>query len=237
MPGPDPALRMTGTLPRMNGYQSPVRCNMNRANVTSDAVLFIEGNTEKSAPITRLIAYLSVCMLAGAFGATVGPTWSQWWAIFGAFGLASAVGLDVVNRSRTRQADRRRQKAARTEGRTQAGRNDRRDGVVRCNSRRLASIPIGRHGSHAPRHQRSGRAEAASQQAGDDNALCSDPAGRRVTGGESLSLGRVRNISRYGFGLAHDQRLERGFVLLEVDVANAMPLQFIARRALVRTPG
>ena len=41
-------------------------------------------------------------------------------------------------------------------------------------------------------------------------------------------VGRVRNIAHHGFGLAHDQQLERGFVLLEFDLANGEPLQFIA---------
>ena len=64
----------------------------------------------KSGQLTRLIAYLSVCMLAAAFGAVVGPVWSYWWALFGTFGLASAVGLDIVNRSHARRVDRVRNK-------------------------------------------------------------------------------------------------------------------------------
>jgi hypothetical protein len=61
--------------------------------------------TVKSGRLTKLIAYLSLCMLAAAFGAIIGPAWSQWWAIFGSFGLASAVGLDVAGRLRARLAD------------------------------------------------------------------------------------------------------------------------------------
>ncbi len=38
----------------------------------------------------------------------------------------------------------------------------------------------------------------------------------------------VQNISRHGFGLAHDQRLERGFVLLKFELDNGEPMQFIA---------
>jgi hypothetical protein len=45
--------------------------------------------------------------------------------------------------------------------------------------------------------------------------------------GEPLA-GRVRSISRYGFSMAHDQRLERGIVLLECDLEKGTPLQFIA---------
>jgi hypothetical protein len=38
----------------------------------------------------------------------------------------------------------------------------------------------------------------------------------------------VRNISRYGFGLAHNQQLERGLVLLKCELENGEPLRFIA---------
>ena len=41
-------------------------------------------------------------------------------------------------------------------------------------------------------------------------------------------VGRVRSISHHGVGLAHDQRLSQGFVLLEVNVANGKPIQFVA---------
>lgn len=53
----------------------------------------------------------------------------------------------------------------------------------------------------------------------------SGDAGYRL--GERLA-GHVRNVSRHGFGLAHDQRLERGLVLLEFDLENGEPIQFAA---------
>ena len=49
----------------------------------------------------------------------------------------------------------------------------------------------------------------------------------RYRPGEPLAV-RVRNISRRGVGLAHDQRLERGFVLLDFKLENGEPLRFIA---------
>ena len=39
--------------------------------------------------------------------------------------------------------------------------------------------------------------------------------------------GRVRNVSRQGFGLVHDERLDRGLVLLEIDLENGEPLQLV----------
>ena len=64
--------------------KSLARCIMNRASDTSHAVLAVDDSVVKSAPLTGLIAYLSLCMLAAAFRAMVGPAWCQWWAIFGA---------------------------------------------------------------------------------------------------------------------------------------------------------
>ncbi|MGO8745013.1 MAG: hypothetical protein ACLQNE_03395 [Thermoguttaceae bacterium] len=200
---------------------------MNRADVTSDAALFVEGNAAKSAPITRLIAYLSVCMLAGAFGAAAGPTWSQWWAIFGAFGLVAAAGLDVVNRSRTRQADRRR-----------------REQLARKAERKLDEM-IGEMESsdaiHAALRQLQSGAAAPTPQGADGQFEPRLPLNTAVTITRLLQssgeagyrrgepfVGRVRSISHHGVGLAHDQRLSQGFVLLEVDVANGKPIQFVA---------
>jgi hypothetical protein len=83
---------------------------MQRANLTSQAVLWVNDDVARSAPLTQLIAYLSLSMLAAAFGAMVGPAWCRWWAIFGTFGLTSAVGLDVLNQSRARLAAHARRK-------------------------------------------------------------------------------------------------------------------------------
>ena len=200
---------------------------MKRANVTSQAVLLVDDDVAKSAPLTRLIAYLSLCMLAAAFGAMIGPAWSRWWAIFGTFGLASAVGLDVLNRSRARRADhtRRKQLALKAERKLDEMMGDTESsGAIRAALRQFQP------GAADPTPQ------AANCQA-DPRLPLNKPATitrlLRSSGdardrlGEPLA-GRVRNISRYGFGLAHDQRLEQGLVLLEIDLENGEPLQFIA---------
>ena len=61
----------------------------------------------KSEQGARLIAYLSLCMLAAAFGSLLDPFWCRWWAIFGVFGLTSALGLDILGRSRTRRKEKK----------------------------------------------------------------------------------------------------------------------------------
>ena len=200
---------------------------MKRANITSQAVLLVDDVVPKSAPLTRLIAYLSLCMLAASFGAMVGPAWSRWWAIFGAFGLVSAVGLDVLNRSRARRADhtRRKQFTLKAERKLDEMMGDMESsGEIRAALRQFqpddtdptpqgtncqaeARLPLNKPATITPLLRSS---EDAGYWRGEPLAVC------------------VRNISRHGFSLAHDQRLERGFVLLEFELENGEPLQFIA---------
>ena len=200
---------------------------MERASATSQAILLVDDNVAQSAWLTQLIAYLSVCMLAAAFGAMVGPAWSRWWAIFGAFGLTSAVGLDVLNPSRTRRADHRRRKrlALKAERSLHEMMGDMESSdEIRAALRQFqpdatSPTPQGANG------QAKTRLPLNKPMTITPLLRSSGDAGyRRGT----PFVGRVRNISHHGFGLAHDQRLERGFVLLDVDLANGEPLQFIA---------
>jgi hypothetical protein len=200
---------------------------MNQASVKSHAVLSVDDNAAKSAPLTRLIAYLSLCMLAAAFGAMVGPAWSRWWVIFGTFGLVSAVGLDVLNRSRARLANqtRRKQLSLQAERKLDEMLSEMASSsAIRAALRQFqpGATDSTRQGTTCQAELRLPLNKAATitrllQSSGD--------AGYRL--GESLA-GRVRNISHYGFGLAHDQRLERGIVLLKCDLENGEPLRFIA---------
>ncbi len=200
---------------------------MMRANVTSQEVPLVDDDAAKSAPLTRLIAYLSLCMLAAAFGAMVGPAWCRWWAIFGSFGLASAIGLDVLNRSRERVAahTRRKRLALKAERKLNEMISDlESSGAIRAALRQFQPgatdpTPQGANGQTEPRLSLNKPATITPLL-----RSSGDAGGRR---GEPLA-GRVRNVSRHGFGLAHDQRLERGFVLLEFDLENGEPLQFIA---------
>jgi hypothetical protein len=200
---------------------------MNQTNVTSQAVLSVDEEVVKSAPLTLLIAYLSLCMLAAAFGAVVGPTWSRWWAIFGALGLASATGLDVVNRSRARWADRRRKKhltlKAERKLEEMIGDMESSDAIHAALSQLQSGAtdpaPQGAKGQAEPR--------LPLNKAVKITPMLRSPGDAGYRRGEPF-MGRVRNISRHGFGLAHDQRLEQGFVLLEVAPAHGEPIQFVA---------
>jgi hypothetical protein len=200
---------------------------MKQANVTSHAVLSVDDDVAKSAPLTRLIAYLSLCMLAAAFGSLIGPAWCGWWAIFGTFGLASAVGLDVMNRSRVRLADHRRRKRLSLKAERKV---DEMMGSIESSSAIRAALRQLQPGATDPAPQGANRQTEPRQSL---NKPATITRLLRSSGDEGYLLGeslpcRVRNISRYGFGLAHDQRLERGLVLLECDLENGEPPQFIA---------
>lgn len=62
--------------------------------------------------VTNHIAWLSVCVLAAAWGSSLEPVWQPTWKIAGAFGLASALGLSVAERLRATRKQWAAQKAA-----------------------------------------------------------------------------------------------------------------------------
>jgi hypothetical protein len=59
-----------------------------------------------SAP--TVIGWLSVCLLAGAYGRTLDERWQQLWAEMGLLGLAAALGLGSIDRLRKARMKRLR---------------------------------------------------------------------------------------------------------------------------------
>ena len=181
----------------------------------------------KTGLLTRLIAYLSVCMLAAAFGALVGPTWCQRWALFGAFGLASAVGLDVVGRFRARRADRiRNQRLVMRIAR----RLDEMMSVMEASDAIRVALRQSRRGVRGLMVQDGGgqvEARLSVDTAVTIRRMFRRPGNAGYRLGEPLP-GRVQSISRNGFGMAHDRGLERGLVLLEFKPEDGEGLRFIA---------
>jgi hypothetical protein len=55
--------------------------------------------------VPGLIAWLSLCMLAAAWGRTLDVRWQESWAQIGAFGLAAAVGLGGLEQARLYRAN------------------------------------------------------------------------------------------------------------------------------------
>jgi len=165
-------------------------------------------------------------MLAAALGTHLGPSWSRWWAIFGTFGLASAIGLEALNRSRARRAEEThiKQLALQAERKLNEIADDvRSSGAIRGALHHLLSCD--------PDPTPPGVAEAERIASLDIPAritrLRQCPGGGNTAVGEPLAA-RIRKISRRGVGLAHNERLERGLVLLEVESEKGGRLKFLA---------
>jgi hypothetical protein len=165
-------------------------------------------------------------MLAAALGTQLGPAWCRWWAIFGTFGLASAIGLEALNRTRARRAQEThiKQLALQAERKLNEIAHDvRSSGAIRGALHHLLSCDL----DPTP----PGGAEAERMAPLDMPAritrLLQRPGGGNTAVGEPMAA-RVRNISRRGVGLAHNERLERGLVLLEVDSEKGERLKFLA---------
>ncbi len=184
----------------------------------------------RSRPLTELIAGLSVCMLAAAFGAVLGPDWCRSWAIFGAFGLVSAVGLDVFHRTQNHLKKQKREKKMAIAAEqhlskvvtTVESSTTIRDALRKVQENAVSAVaaasrsPTGCTRPRFPCHKQvtitplRGRWKTPEHRSGDSFA------------------GYVRDISSYGVGLAHSHPLEPGPVLLAFDLRNGEQVSFIA---------
>jgi len=185
---------------------------------------------DRSRPLTELIAGLSVCMLAAAFGAVLGPDWCRSWAIFGAFGLVSAVGLDVFHRTQNHLKKQKREKEMAIAAEqhlskvvtTVESSTTIRDALRKVQENAVSAVaaasrsPTGCTRPRFPCHKQvtitplRGRWKTPEHRSGDSFA------------------GYVRDISSYGVGLAHSHPLEPGPVLLAFDLRNGEQVSFVA---------
>ncbi|MFH1922676.1 MAG: hypothetical protein ABIP48_22665 [Planctomycetota bacterium] len=182
---------------------------------------------DRSRPLTELIAALSVCMLAAAFGALLGPQWCRSWAIFGAFGLVSAVGLDVFRRTQNHLSEHKREKEMAIAAEqhlskvitTMESSTTIRDALRKVQESAVSEVSRSPTGSTRPRY----------------------PSHKQVTitllGGRSKTsedwsgasyAGYLRDVSSCGVGLAHAHPIERGPVLLAFELRNGERVSFIA---------
>lgn len=159
----------------------------------------------------KLIAWLSVCVLAAAWGSNLDPAWRPIWREAGAFGLASAVGLSTARQMRS--AYRRR-----TEQRS----------VEAQLTRRLAAELFTGDASEHLRgiidrfvNDFDGPAKTPTDRrlGTDDHAPaeifavdCDHPGATQLA--IPTAVASVRNISQVGIGLAHPNPVSTGPVLL-----------------------
>ncbi len=178
---------------------------------------------EKPGYTARLIGYLSICMLAAAFGSMLGTIWFRYWLIFGTFGLVSAIGLNMLSRSRAQsEAANRRKMIA-----LQAEKNlDKIVDIEESFDAILAAVrQIQSDITDAKKHRRRSNTDKRVSLL---KPVTITPL-RESPGATSESfVGSLRNISSHGFSLVHDCFLQRGYVLLEYSLENQETVMFIA---------
>lgn len=186
-----------------------------------------EGDAAKTTSVSELIAWLSVCMLAASWATTFDPSWGRCWAIFGAFGLTSALGMDVLKRSQQQRQIRARNR--RTTRRAERNLDKEIDGMESSTAVRFAVVRLKQSLAKAQANRRHSAAQPGppsndevtlTRLYGWPKVVCDRMA-------ESVA-GRLRGISRQGAELVHDRRIERGLVLLACPLDPARQVHFIA---------
>ncbi|MBL9125666.1 MAG: hypothetical protein JNG90_18650 [Planctomycetaceae bacterium] len=169
----------------------------------------------------KLIAWLSVCVLAAAWGSNLDPHWRPLWQQAGAFGLVSAVGLSAARRVRATYRNRVEQRS-----------------VEAQLTRRLASELFTQDASERLR-------TVIDRFLADFDGWASTPTDRLVgtddhgpveiyyldcarPGATQLenpsAVARVRNISQVGIGLVHPGPLRTGPALLAYETRDGARL-------------
>jgi len=178
---------------------------------------------DKSGLMTRLIAYLSVCMLAASFGSMLDQVWGRWWAIFGSFGLTSAVALDVLFRCRKRAEDLGRNKRLSSQAEKHVDKMMR---EIEASDAMLAALRK-IHPNITDSEPQRGDVRASPRLPADIPVTVTPICPSSWKLGKSFT-GSLRNISRHGISLAHDRCLKGEFVLLEIQPKHGEPILLVA---------
>lgn len=186
----------------------------------------------KATSVPNLIAWLSVCLLAAAWGHMLDDRWQVVWAEIGAFGLVSAVGLGGLEKVRLARAQH-------VYNRVMQARVER--GLVRLNEhsaavdsintavRRLAEHAAKRRSSDVGSRQRSKRRWQA--QLLSDYPLEIVPVEDHDEPFDSKSVtpiaGSLRQISSQGVTFEHHDTFVARIVLLSFKLADEQRLSFV----------
>jgi hypothetical protein len=183
--------------------------------------------TVESGRVATMIACICVCMVASASGGLLPPFWCKWWAIYGATGFVSSVGLNIRYRlqaiSLLQERERRAAQSAerKLESVVDGIRVTHEIGtaVHRIVRSVCDSMPEGQSSREATREALDCGITITPVQKPDDAA--------QGQFGESIP-GHVRDISLKGVGLIHDRPIERGSVVLAFELEGGEAIHFIA---------
>jgi hypothetical protein len=185
-----------------------------------------------STSVPTLIAWLSVCLLAAAFGHTLDDNWQLIWAEMGAFGLVAAVGLGALEKVRNARMERLYNRVMQTRVECGLARlNEHSAAVDSINTavRRLAEHAARRRSSEVgspPRGKRRWQSQLLS-----DYPLEIVPVEDHEEPFDSRSVapitGRLRQISSQGVTFEHDESFAARIVLLTFKLADEQRLSFV----------
>lgn len=169
--------------------------------------------------IPTLIAWLSLCLLAAAFGHALDAQWQIIWAEAGAFGLAAAVGLGALEKTRAARAERVYNRVMRTRAEC---------GLARLNEHSAAvdsiNTAVRRLAEHAAKRRSSDVASVSRVKRRWQTQLLSDtpleivPVEDQDEPFDSKSVapitGALRQISSQGVTFEHEEAFAARIVLL-----------------------
>lgn len=187
--------------------------------------------------LVELIGWLSLCLLAAAWGPNMDTGWRQVWGIFGVFGLVSAAGLEAVQRVRLLQEEKRRRSQALVRyenAMEEIQRQKKADAEVQRVTRRIAefaarqrvTIPdvelVDEAGEQAAANRRT---EKRTKCALPVEVLVTNAEGRYVSWAEGEShKAYIRDVSPSGIGLLHNTHVDAHRVVLRVALEDNEPV-------------
>ena len=183
--------------------------------------------------LVELIAWLSVCLLAAAWGPTMDEGLRHTWSIFGLLGLVASAGLEAVQRARLlkERQQKRKQSLVRYENAMEEIQRQKKvDAEVRKATMRIAEFAARQAGT-VPEVELVEETDdnAAANRRSEERTKCwlpveilvSNAADSHVSWAEDDSYrAYIRDISPSGIGLVHNKPIDAHRVVLRVALEN-----------------
>jgi hypothetical protein len=188
--------------------------------------------SNRKVNVPGLIAWISLCLLAAAWGRTLDVQWQHLWAELGAFGLAAALGLETIQQIRNRCASALRDSAARSRAEQSLSRlNEASAALDSVNSgvRRLTQH-VAKQKRRAPEvsqaERRHWETELLSQYPLEITSVDNYPSDSPCRLGKAID-GATRQISSTAISFDHSEPLESQIVLATFKLRKHERLSFV----------
>ncbi|REK11442.1 MAG: hypothetical protein DWQ37_14260 [Planctomycetota bacterium] len=180
--------------------------------------------------LPSLIGWLSVCLLAAAYGRTLDERWQVIWAEMGAFGLVAAVGLGSIERIRLARQQKTRDKVTKARFETGLARLNQHSATIdsiNAAVRKLAhqaTLDTRRKLGHAQRNRRRDQMEMLA-----DYPLTITPVDAKGELGIAApsTAGSLQQISSRVVSFEHAEPIPEQTVLLTFHLGEQQRLSFV----------